>query len=70
MIKGLKSDPAIQGGKLVLGITNVPVSTILSKLANGLSIYDIAFDMKLNPSELEVSLASLANWFDRPWAEI
>jgi uncharacterized protein (DUF433 family) len=42
---GIVSDPGILGGKPVIKGTRVPVSLVLGKLAGGMSIDEVAYDI-------------------------
>ena len=57
---GITSDPAILGGEAIIKGTRIPVSLILSHLASGMSIDEIAYEYDLVKENIYSALAYAA----------
>ncbi len=57
---GITSDPAILGGEAVITGTRIPVSLLLSHLASGMNIDEIAYEYDLIKESIYSALAYAA----------
>jgi uncharacterized protein (DUF433 family) len=57
---GITSDPAILGGEAVITGTRIPVSLLLSHLASGMTIDEIAYEYDLAKQNIYSALAYAA----------
>ena len=57
---GITSDPAILGGEAVITGTRIPVSLLLSHLASGMNIDEIAYEYDLIKENIYSALAYAA----------
>jgi uncharacterized protein (DUF433 family) len=57
---GINSNPAILGGEAVIAGTRIPVSLLLSHLASGMNIDEIAYEYDLIKENIYSALAYAA----------
>ncbi len=57
---GINSDPAILGGEAVITGTRIPVSLLLSHLASGMNIDEIAYEYDIVKENIYSALAYAA----------
>ena len=57
---GITSDPRIPGGKAVITGTRIPVALLLSHLASGMSVDEIAYEYDLVKDQIYTALAYAA----------